>query len=555
MIYLLLALSAISVADETTVLDSEKEYLTARSSAGLNVSDQLSLSRIAKRLGMKDRHTAHVIAAARLDHDAERATSLRQSVGQSRVGGAWLDAAAVRRLDRIDLERRRLAKRHSASVDGVRRALSEGRLPKAARLLTNIEGPHAAWLVWQTLRARSLEAETLAVETIGGRSGYVAAQALAELAVESEWPSVRREALSRLSDRDLNDFVPIWLARLHTPPVMRTDHASVNNGELLQTTYEAESWAARKRLTSQTLAVYRRSRAELTPQVLPNTPVAEALIRGDEGVLIPGDIPAFSEMHTAGARAIVRGRMHVAMTDARIESEVRRRGFEREVRRSNRRVFDAIESVASVALADAEEAWDWWAAREGVRALTDAAEKDLIEVSEFDQEVVTVPSRIPFHGAHSCFAAGTAVLTPDGPRPIEALTIGDRVVSQDVETGEVRTAVVLQPTSRMADEHFEMHVDGERFLVSGGHPLWEVGHGWRRVRHVEPDRELSTMGGVRPITRLARLAGGDPRSQEPVYNLIVDGTHTYFVGDSRLLVHDDTIPLPTDCTQPGVAVN
>ena len=35
----------------------------------------------------------------------------------------------------------------------------------------------------------------------------------------------------------------------------------------------------------------------------------------------------------------------------------------------------------------------------------------------------------------SCFAAGTPVLTITGPRPIETLRVGERVLSQDVTTG------------------------------------------------------------------------------------------------------------------------
>jgi hypothetical protein len=44
----------------------------------------------------------------------------------------------------------------------------------------------------------------------------------------------------------------------------------------------------------------------------------------------------------------------------------------------------------------------------------------------------------------------------------------------------------------------------------------------------------------------------EPMAPETAYNLVVDDFHTYFVGESRLLVHDNTCPRPTTAIAPGL---
>ncbi len=48
----------------------------------------------------------------------------------------------------------------------------------------------------------------------------------------------------------------------------------------------------------------------------------------------------------------------------------------------------------------------------------------------------------------SCFVAGTPVWTLTGPRPIESIQPGDRVLAQDPQTGELAFKMVQQTTIR-----------------------------------------------------------------------------------------------------------
>ena len=63
--------------------------------------------------------------------------------------------------------------------------------------------------------------------------------------------------------------------------------------------------------------------------------------------------------------------------------------------------------------------------------------------------------------AHSCFAVGTKVWTLTGLRPIEQIKPGDRVLSQDVETGELQYKPVVMATVRPTNRIMKIDL-GER---------------------------------------------------------------------------------------------
>jgi hypothetical protein len=65
------------------------------------------------------------------------------------------------------------------------------------------------------------------------------------------------------------------------------------------------------------------------------------------------------------------------------------------------------------------------------------------------------------------------------------------------------------------------------------------------AKHLTPGERMLTLGGS--------VALGSARDGETVscYNLVVEGFHTYFVGASRILVHDITCPEAELASIPG----
>jgi hypothetical protein len=135
---------------------------------------------------------------------------------------------------------------------------------------------------------------------------------------------------------------------------------------------------------------------------------------------------------------------------------------------------------------------------------------------------------------HSCFPAGTPIFTIRGQLPIEEIKMGDRVLAQDLNTGELAYKPVQTTTLRPATPLMQLTLGSQSILATPGHPFWVVGGGWRTAKHLKPGDLLHSMNGAVVIENFE-----EARPTE-VYNLVVSEFHNYFVGESRVLVHDNS---------------
>ena len=125
---------------------------------------------------------------------------------------------------------------------------------------------------------------------------------------------------------------------------------------------------------------------------------------------------------------------------------------------------DAVEAdaipdaaVAKPAVAVADAWWNWWADyTETYRpqkqiSSTTYGDGSYANNSQLLSMYSTTATRGPGSGAAAfaeCFVAGTPVATISGPVAIEKLQIGDRVLSQNAQTGELAFKAVLGATIR-----------------------------------------------------------------------------------------------------------
>jgi hypothetical protein len=193
--------------------------------------------------------------------------------------------------------------------------------------------------------------------------------------------------------------------------------------------------------------------------------------------------------------------------------------------------------------ADDEDGWNqWWYDRLGYR----------YEPPPQQQVAVNAAPQLPPPYVMSCFAAGTAVRTRDGRRPIETLRVGDQVLTQDVATGGLSFEPVLVVHHNPPGETVELALDnGEALTASVYHRFWRAGLGWAMARELKPGDVLRTLSGP------ARVVSAKAGPVVPVFNLDVARTRTFFVGDHDALVHDNTPPdprlVPFDAADPGLA--
>ena len=139
----------------------------------------------------------------------------------------------------------------------------------------------------------------------------------------------------------------------------------------------------------------------------------------------------------------------------------------------------------------------------------------------------------------SCFAAGTPVPTREGTRPIESIRTGDQVLSQDVTSGALAFRTVMAVHHNPPDKTLRVTLDnGDAVVASRFHRFWLAGIGWAMARDLKPGDVVRTLAGP------AHVVSVDDAPVQPVFNLDVAESRTYFVGKSEMLVHDNTLPPP-----------
>ncbi len=212
-----------------------------------------------------------------------------------------------------------------------------------------------------------------------------------------------------------------------------------------------------------------------------------------------------------------------------------------QVEELNRRICKLLQNTTGQSFADSyppEYWWQWW--------------NDLNEVYQpggkptqvtYNLQTTEVPRR-----RSSCRGAGTPVWTDRGEVAIEQVKVGDLVLTQHPDTGELAFKPVVQTTIRPDGSIVRFDVDGQTIRATGGHPFWVAGQGWMRARDLKPGMRLHGVNGSGAVETVEINDDG----HEPTYNLIVQDVHNYFVGAGRWLSHDNTPREPTRSAVPGL---
>lgn len=138
------------------------------------------------------------------------------------------------------------------------------------------------------------------------------------------------------------------------------------------------------------------------------------------------------------------------------------------------------------------------------------------------------------------FPAGVSVWLEDGRLPIDAFVGRERVLSRSSLDFATRPQAVTLTLQRLVDELavLELTTNGgrsERLEITVNHPLWVEGRGW------VPAGELSVGDVVATLDDRARITSTLPLVRAPgtrVFNIEVEGLHSYFVGELGVWVHN-----------------
>jgi len=129
-----------------------------------------------------------------------------------------------------------------------------------------------------------------------------------------------------------------------------------------------------------------------------------------------------------------------------------------------------------------------------------------------------------------CVARGTRIDTPDGPRAVESLEVGERVWAWDPD-GQRRIAAPIEAIAHSTTEK-TMQLGQRGLRATPDHPIW-TGAGFEPLERVRSGTALLASDGH---VRAAQRAPEPITGSVEVYDLSVAWPHTYFA--DGVLVHN-----------------
>jgi len=136
-----------------------------------------------------------------------------------------------------------------------------------------------------------------------------------------------------------------------------------------------------------------------------------------------------------------------------------------------------------------------------------------------------------------CFVAGTLVCTVDGEVPIEDIEVGDYVLAENPDTGEVDYKPVLETYEHDTYDVVYLTIDGEEFTTTEGHPFYTLERGFVKAGELRFSDTLIDDNGNK--LHLEKKNKEHLTKPVTVYNFAVEDYHTYFVGENEVLVHNN----------------
>lgn len=151
------------------------------------------------------------------------------------------------------------------------------------------------------------------------------------------------------------------------------------------------------------------------------------------------------------------------------------------------------------------------------------------------QKLGVVDDRFVKMVGSGCFGAGTMVATPQGPKAIETIKPGDEVYSRSRATGESQVKKVTQTFVHTAGSTRTITFsNGDAIVTTEEHPFYAENLGFLPAKSLGIGTSIVTRAGPCLTVRSNETASVPTE----VYNLEVEGFHTYFVGSGEVWVHN-----------------
>ena len=136
----------------------------------------------------------------------------------------------------------------------------------------------------------------------------------------------------------------------------------------------------------------------------------------------------------------------------------------------------------------------------------------------------------------ACFTEDTKIQTKDGHILIKDIKVGDKVYSENPETGEKGLKKVKNVYIHETDTLIHVMIGDAEIKTTPTHPFWVVGKGWVEAGKLNIGERLLLSSGE--TSQIDAISNEQLNKPIKVYNFEVEDWHTYFVSDEKVLVHN-----------------
>ncbi|MEO0530199.1 MAG: polymorphic toxin-type HINT domain-containing protein [Planctomycetota bacterium] len=489
------------------------EYEKLRSEASDTLTDHKRLARWCERQGLSDEARPHWLMVLR--EEPRNAEALRGLNAKWRDGRLW-DVELAKAADAEDSAARRASRAWDFRIKRLERGRGSDRDHALDAFATSVD-EHAARPIERRveqlaggtsrLDERRRQIVHAYLEAADDLPQAKVTASLCRIAIEADEDALREAAIKTLVDREPFDVMPLLLGHLESE---------------VESSYEVMP------LARGGVAYQHRFKAEgaEVDQQLERNRVVNVPIEGIER------LPDISDQVDAlwlARKKLVQNQLEMTAEAEATETLVAEHNAA--VGKTNQRVFAALERVVERDLGDEpRQWWDYWQRYSGYDVPYERPVERRYE-NEQRNDYAFLPPPPP---RCECFVAGTPVWTKQGKQAIETIERGDLVLARDPDRGGLTYRVVLQRTTREPSAMVEIVAGGETIQATVGHPFWVLGDGWTMAKQLTEGDVLSSIEG--PIT----VESVTEHEDREAFNLVVEGAANYYVGETGVLVHDNT---------------
>lgn len=486
---------------------------------------------IANRLS--DQRRAHLLAVLDLEPQNGEAHRL---LGHQLVDGQWISPEQTAASEREEQAVRESLIQYGQQVTTLANALASDRrrdYDHARKQLFQLRSPDAIPAVALVFAGTTGKPLQCAIDWFGENEYPDASVVLARWSITHPDESVRNYCGTKLVGRSFFEYVPVLLDATKSPisigfiPTYRADGSlagirriAAQEGKDSVNVNVLDSANQRTNVVTASRTSQPGAQRLGTPNATP-----EDLVRDLQDTRRVQTLNQLSQLQLINQEAQKNQLLQWQAANANLNTQT-----------TNQRVATVMSQTAGTSpTSTPAQLWDWWndySEREPapIKFANYRYQFEFINSTQYTLGSSPVSGPVP--RSHECFIAGTQVVTSDGHRAIESISVGDQVLAKDIETGLFAWDLVVATTNQPPKPTFRIETDTESLQCTGGHLFWVSGKGWTKSRELLPGDVLHSADAPQAVK--TRSAAGN----EPTYNLVTEKHHNYFVGNSRFLTHD-----------------